>query len=160
MIRPLRQRHRRMVLVLGIFLPTAFAGGIAARKSVPGMASLPGELIVSTEEFTVTEWERADLFKNSPIQVRLVRERASTGRFAVKFSTVKDFVKPDLIVYWVVGSPNITNTLPDNAQLLGAFDPGNPLPLTQQAGSGSGMLVLYSLADQAIIETSIRFSLP
>jgi len=149
-----------MFLVLGIFLPIAFAGGIAARKSVPGMTSLPRELVASPGEFAVTEWERADLFTNRPIQVRLVRERVGAGRFAVKFSTVQDFVKPDLIVYWVARSPNITNTLPDNAQLPGTFDPANPLPLPQEAGSESGMFVLYSLADQVIIETSKSLRIP
>jgi len=40
MIRPLRQRHRRIFITLGIFLPLAFALGIAARKSVPKMSAL------------------------------------------------------------------------------------------------------------------------
>src|SRR5947207_12436634 len=114
MIRPLRQRHRRMVIVLGVFLPIAFLIGIAARKSVPGMTSLPKELVASPQKFSVTEWERADLFAKTPIQVRLLRESAGADRFAVELSAARDFVKPDLIVYWVASSPNVTDTLPDN----------------------------------------------
>src|SRR5882672_836577 len=120
MIRPLRKRHRRMVIVLGVFLPLAFAVGIAARKPVPGMTSMPKELVASPQKFAVTEWERLDLFTNTLIQVRLLRERADAAHFAVEFSAPKDFVKPDLIVYWVAGSPNLTDKLPDNARLLGA----------------------------------------
>src|SRR6266550_8190286 len=115
MIRPLRQRHRRMVIMLGVFLPVAFAVGIAARKPVPGMTSMPKELVASPQQFAVTEWERTDLFAKTPIQVRLLRESAGAGQYVVEFTAAKDFVKPDLIVYWVAGSRTISNTLPDNA---------------------------------------------
>ena len=159
MIRPLRQRHHRMVIVLGVFLPVAFAVGIAARKPVPGMTSLPKELVASPRTFAVTEWERSDLLTKTPIQVRLLRESAGTGRFAVEFSATKDFVKPDLIVYWVAGSPNVTDTLPDNARLVGAFNSSVLLPLSPDTAPGSGVLILYSLADQEIVEVSKPFAL-
>ena len=159
MIRPLRQRHRRMVIVLGVFLPIPFLIGIAARKSVPGMTSLPQELVASPQKFAVTEWERADLFTKTPIQVRLLRESAVAGHFAVEFSAARDFVKPDLIVYWVAGSPNVTDTLPDNARLLGVFNSSVALSLPPDAGPDSGVLVLYSLADQEIVGVSKPFAL-
>ena len=159
MIRRLRQRHRRMVIVLGAFLPVAFAVGIAARKSVPDMTSLPKELVTPRQKFAATEWERADLFTKAPIQVRLLRESAGAGHFAVEFSAAKDFVKPDLIVYWVTGSPNVTDTLPDNARLLGVFNSSVALLLPLDAASGSGELALYSLADQEIVEVSKPFAL-
>ena len=159
MIRPLRKRHRQMVMVLGVFLPVALAVGIAARKPVPGMTSLPKELFASPQQFAVTEWERTDLFTKTPMQVRLLRESAGAGRFAVEFSAVKDFVKPDLIVYWVAGNPKITDTLPDNARLLGAFNSSLALPLSPDTAPGSGVLILYSLADQEIVEVSKPFAL-
>jgi len=160
MIRLLRQRHRRMVIVLGIFLPVAFAVGIAARKPVPGMTSLPAELVASSRKFTVTEWERTDLFTKAPLQVELLREAAGAGNFALRFSTARDFVKPDLIVYWVTGNPNSRDALPDNARLIGGFNPATPLPLPAPPGPTRGALVLYSLADQGILETSKTFSIP
>ena len=160
MIRPLRQRHRRMVIVLGVVLPIAFTVGIAARKPVPGMTSLPKELAASPQTLAVTEWERADIFTKMPIQVRLLRESAGAGHFAVEFSAAKDFVKPDLIVYWVTGNSNITHALPDNALLLGGFNPYTPLPLVEHIGPPSVRLVLYSLADQEIVEISKPFSVP
>ena len=160
MIRRLRQRHRRMVIVLGVLLPVAFAIGIAARKSVPDMTSLPKELVTSRQKFAATEWERADLFTKTPIQVRLLRESAGSGHFAVEFSAAKDFVKPDLIVYWVTGNSNIDHVLPDNGLLLGGFNPYTPLPLVEHIGPPSVRLVLYSLADQEIVEISKPFSVP
>ena len=159
MIRPLRQRHHRMVIVLGVFLPIAFVVGIAARKPVPGMTSLPKELVASPQKFAVTEWQRADLFTKTPIQVRLLRESAGAGQSAVEFTAAKDFVKPDLIVYWVAGGPNLTDKLPDNARLLGAFNSSLALPLSPDSGPGSGVLILYSLADQEIVEVSKPFEL-
>ena len=160
MIRPLRQWHRRMVIVLGIFLPVAFAVGIAARNPVRGMTSLPPEMVESSHKFTVTEWERADLFTKAPVQVGLLREAAGAGNFALRFSAARDFVKPDLIVYWVTGNPNSRDTLPDNARLLGAFNPATPLPLPEHVRFASGVLVLYSLADHEILETSKSLTLP
>jgi hypothetical protein len=159
MIRPLRQRHRRMVIVLGVFLPVAFAVGIAARKSVPGMTSLPMELVASPQEFAVTKWERPDLFTKTPIRVRLLRESAGAGHFAVEFSAAKNFVKPDLIVYWVAVGTKITDTLPDDAFLVGLSSSSAALALPLEAGSASGVLMLYSLADHVIVETSKSFAI-
>jgi hypothetical protein len=144
--------------VLGVFLPVAFAAGIAARRPVPGMTSLPKELGASREKVAATEWERADLFAKTPIQVRLLREGAGPGHFALEFSAAKDFVKPDLIVYWVSGSPKITDTLPQNARLLGAFNPSLALPLPAEAETTVGTLVLYSLANHELVEASKPFS--
>jgi len=157
MIRPLRQRHRRMVTVLGVLLPIAFVVGIAARKPVPSTPSLPAGLVASPRTFAATQWEHADLFAKAVIQVRLLRESADAGGFGIELSAPKDFVKPDLIVYWVAGNPNITDTLPDNARLLGAFNSSIALPLPVEATSASGILVLYSLADQEVIAVSKPF---
>ncbi len=160
MIRPLRQRHRRMATLIGLLLPVAFAAGIAARKPAPTVARLPAALAMTPQHFEAVEWERGDLFTKTAIQVQLLREKTGAGHLAVALTAPKDFLKPDLIVYWVAGNSNVADILPDNALLLGAFNPYAPLTLAEQTGSTSGVLVLYSLADQAIIETSKRFILP
>ena len=154
MIRPLRQRHRRMITIIGVLLPIAFAAGIAAHRPAPTVATLPTALATTQRHFEAVEWERADLFTKTPIQVRLLRESAGAGHFAVEFSAARDFVKPDLIVYWVAGSPNVTDTLPDNARLLGVFNSSVALWLPPDGWPGSGVLVLYSLADQEIVGVS------
>jgi hypothetical protein len=153
MILPLRQRHRRTVFALGFFLPVAFAVGIAARKPTAMVAELPMALVATSETFESVAWERADLFAKSPVQVRLLRERNKSGRFAVAFSAAKDFVQPDLIVYWVAGNPIFTDTLPDQAILLGAFN-APPLPLPDEIEKSSGAMILYSLANGEIVDVS------
>ena len=158
MILPLRQRHRRIVIVLGVFLPVVFAAGIVARKPVPTSAVLPASLTIAPQPFESVEWVRPDLFAKASIQVRLTREQKGAGRFAVDFAVSEDFVKPDLIVYWVVGNPHVTDTLPDQALLLGVFNPTAPLLIPTEVESGEGVLVLYSLADQEVIEVSKPFA--
>lgn len=159
MIRPLRQRHRRTFIALGIFLPVALAVGIAARKPVPTVAELPAALATTLQKFTAVEWSRADLFAKSPVQVRLLREQKNSGQFAVEFSAAKDFVPPDLIVYWVAGNSSPTDTLPANAILLGSFS-ATALPLADEIVKSAGALILYSLANGEIVDVSkpIQFS--
>ena len=159
MIRPLRQLHRRLVIALGVSLPLAFVWGLAARKPVPGMNALPDRLATAPPAFPVTAWESADLLGKAPIPIRLLRESPSAGRFAVAFSAAKDFVKPDLLVYWVPGHSNLADTLPANAELLGAFAAFTALALPAEAAGQTGVLMLYSLADNQIIEASKPFAI-
>jgi hypothetical protein len=153
MTRPLRQRHRRIVIVLGIFLPVAFAIGIAARRPIPLANELSPSLAIATQPFGKIAWQRTDLFAKAEIQVRLSREHSGAGKFAVSFSAAKDFVKPDLLVYWSARNTSGTNTLPENAILLGAF--ASPqLSLPESAEKSDGTLILFSLADNEIVDVS------
>ncbi|MFO1475317.1 MAG: hypothetical protein U1F98_01540 [Verrucomicrobiota bacterium] len=156
MIYPLRRRHRHIVISLGVLLPIAFVAGIAARRPVPEMESLPAGLSSYPERFSAVEWERSDLFATNRMQVRLLSQGGIGGSFAVQCAAAPDFLKPDLIVYWAAGNPGITDTLPDNARLLGTFGP-QPLPLPDDSRGASGVLVLYSLADGEIVDVSRPF---
>jgi hypothetical protein len=160
MIRPLRQRHRRIVVGFGILLPIAFATGIVARKPVPVVASLPAALIQPSSAFAAAEWGRSDLFARTHFKVQLRRENAGSRRLAVEFFAGSNFVKPDLIVYWIAGDASITDSVPDSAQLLGGFVQAEALPLPEDAATRGGRLMLYSLADQEIIDVSIPLPLP
>lgn len=153
MIRPLRQRHRRIVIVLGVFIPVAFAVGMVVRKPVPGPISLPAGLASPAEPSATVEWDRADLFARSPVRVRLLRSQARSSGLFVEFSAGKEFIKPDLIVYWAAGDTAIADTLPGNAILLGSFTSA-PLRLPEAAANSNGRLVLYSLADNEIVDVS------
>ena len=140
-----------MFLALGIFLPVTFAVGIAARKHAPTVTELPSSLVATSETFKSVAWERADLFAKSPVQVRLLREKTNSGRFAVAFSAPKAFAQPDLIVYWVAGNPNLADSLPDRAILLGTFSAA-ALPLRDEIAKTSGVIILYSLANGEIVD--------
>ena len=153
MIYPLRQSHHHIIIALGILLPVTFVVGIAARKPLPKVNTLPNEISPAINLFAAEVWSRADLFPKSSVRTRLLREQSGTGKFAVALSAAKDFVKPDLLVYWLNGNPNVTDALPDNAILLGAFN-APQLPLPAAAEKTNGLLALYSLADNEIVDIS------
>ena len=159
MIRPLRQRHRRIVITLGVSLPIVFIVGIAARSPVPSMASLLLETPTFSRASAATVWDRPDLFSKETIHVRLLRASGNSSRFALELSAAKDFVKPDLIVYWIPGNSEITGKLPDNALLLGTFS-SSALSLPANAASETGALVLYCLANNEIVDVTkpVRFA--
>lgn len=158
MILPFRQRHRRMFAVLAVVLPLLFVVGIALRRAVPQPETLPPELSPRTVTFTATDYKRSDMFEKSPVQLRLWREQG-TARLAVGFSAAKDFLKPDLLAYWSAAHPTTTGALPKDARLLGAFVAG-PLTLPAEASVSDGFLILFSLANQEIVDVSkpTRFS--
>src|SRR5215831_5168489 len=61
MIRRLRQRHRHIVIVMGVVLPIVFTLGVAARKPAPTMPSLPAEPAAPQFGSATTVWDRSDL---------------------------------------------------------------------------------------------------
>ncbi len=158
MIHSLRKHHRRLFVGLGFFLPVALAIGIAARRPVPEADSLPKELAPAPAQFESLESQRTDLFTKSPVQVHWLREHQGAGKFAVELSADEAFTKPDLMVYWVAGNAALTDTLPGGAVLLGTFSSAL-LPLPDTVARSSGQLVLFSLADNEIVDVSKSFQL-
>ena len=155
MILPLRQRHRRMFATLGVLLPVVLIIGIAARQVTPTAEDLSPELSLQTQTFTATEYQRDDLFAKSRVKVRLWQD-LNTGQYAVGLVAPNDFIKPDLLVYWLAGQPNVSDELPAGATFLGAFVT-TVLPLPDEATNKEGALILYSLADQEIVDVSKPF---
>lgn len=155
MILLLRQRHRRVFAVMGLLLPIAFVVGIAARKPLPSVANLPAEFKATPQPHAGDDWEYTDIFTNVPVRVHLLRDRTAEGRLAVSLSADKDFAKPDLLAYWLPSYPKATDTMPADAVLLGAFS-SPVLALPEQASKSDGVILLYSLADNEIVDVSRR----
>jgi hypothetical protein len=151
MILSLRQCHRRVFAVLSVLLPLVFAIGIAARKPIPlrAMPSLAADLRGSETEV----WYRSDVFSKIPVGVRLLRGPMSSFH-AVGFSVGKGFAKPDLLVYWVAADARVSDVLPDNARLLGGFNSSVHLQISSEDNQSGGQLILYSLADQQVVDVS------
>jgi hypothetical protein len=72
---------------------------------------------------------------------------------AVGLRASKDFLKPDLMVYWSAGKPTTSDTLPPESKLLGAFVT-TTLVLPSEASTTDGCLILFSLADQEVVDVS------
>ena len=138
-----------MMITFGMVLPVAFVTGIALRKSMPLRATPQLPAAFRASEMPV--WERSDIFLRVPVRVRLLR---SPVYFAVVFLPGRGFARPDLLAYWVPGTQSVSDALPDNAVLLGAFNSSGTFQLPQDADGLGGMLVLYSLADHEIVDWS------
>jgi hypothetical protein len=151
MILPLRRRHRRMFAAISVLLPVAFVAGVAARKAT---TTLPNPLPSAPATFSIDQWERHDLFTNVIVRVQLLREASNTNHEAIQMSTPKDFVKADLLVYWLPAESTLKDNIPDDAVLLGAFVSGQLLPVPAAVTSKPGCLVFYSLADHEITAVS------
>ena len=154
MIRPLRQRHRKIVCTLGVLLPVAFATGLVARKPVPVAASLPLELAGQEKDFGKVLWTKADIWPAQRIITRLRQDAA--GSVAVELM-IRDLAKPDVLVYWAAGKEAPAEGLPDNARLLGALSNRAPLPIPADVRGEAGRFVLYSLADHEVVAASKSF---
>ena len=158
MIRSLRQRHRVMVIALAVTLPAAFAVGIATRREVPTYkAGAPGPAAEARNRSEL--WTRNDLWEKRAIKTRLERIGSGAGQLAVELVSTDPIVRPDVLVYWVPGERKLQDSLPDDAFLLGSFEPiPVPLPLPEAAIAQTGVLVLYSLADHEIEAVSKAFA--
>jgi|SRR6516162_4934170 len=158
MIRPLRRRHRVIVFALTITLPAAFAVGIASRSEVPTSKSgAPG--LHAEIHGQIEIWRRNDLWAKKAIQTRLLRISPDSRQLVVALQAIDRIVRPDLLVYWTPGEPKTLNSLPEDSFLLGSFEQSAPTPFTlpEPAKKQTGVLVLYSLADQEIVAVSKPF---
>ena len=150
MILRLRQSHRIVVFALGVVLPMALIAGVALREQVPVVDPLPVAL-VAPQKFTIQVWQRGDLFGKEPVNVCWLSDGNAEGVRALNFSTGKNFVKPDLLVYWTTNAPG--DLLPGNAILLGGFGAA-ALRIPAGIMGWQGVLVLYSLADGVMVDVS------
>ncbi|HTL56043.1 MAG TPA: hypothetical protein VL361_10215 [Candidatus Limnocylindrales bacterium] len=158
MIRPLRQRHRVMIFTLSVVVPATFAIGIATRKALPALSvTAPG---FSAEAPGHKElWSRDGLWEKKAIRTYILNLGAGNGQLGVELIAQDQIARADVLVYWLLGQRKIENVLPDDAILLGSFDPSIPLPLAlpQQAANNAGRLLLYSLGDHEIVAVSKAF---
>ena len=154
MIRPLRQRHRAIFFTLGALLPIVFAVGLAGRKSLPMSMRVPSGLIRQTNDFSAVVWTKPDLWKDQ--RVKSTFRGNGTGAVEVEFQ-VRDWVKPDVLVYWIRGPESIAGGLPAEARLLGPLSKDVPLPVPAEAHNESGRFIFYSLADNEVVLISNAF---
>jgi len=147
-----------MVFALGVFLPATFVLGIASRKPVPVVGSLPSALARQTPQVQASLWTREDLWERNPFRTRLLTDPAHSV-LAVEVAAKEPIVRADMLVYWVPGVRTIGDSLPNDVVLLGAWVQNSPSPLAlpPAAKASQGRLILYSLADHEIVNVSKSF---
>ncbi len=139
MIRPLRNRHRAMILAIAVIAPAVFIAALLQRESIPAVDAFPAavsEPIVTASARVV--YERGDLWGELGIQTRVLAEG---DVLALELAPGQALKKPDVLVYWRAGG-SMAETY-----LLGALSGAESrrFALPAQARQG-GELALYSLA--------------
>jgi len=154
MIQPLRAAHRRAVITLAVVLPAVLLIGLGARRPPPEpllrSPALPASLHLITE--SAGSWQR------HAIQTTIYGDLNPPNDFYVVLRPTQSINEPDLLVYWSDALPR-ENHLPEGARLLGAFDPGRTLLLPREIQPGTH-LILYSLAHQSVVDSTMLEKLP
>jgi len=149
MIRPLRTAHRLAFYGMAVLLPAVLIAGLTARPS-----SHVSEVSASQRALSARLVRQSEgLWKKHPIRSEFYRDADKTSVLLVPKGSLNE---PDVLVYWVV-SPPTEQSLPDNAQLLGPFVPGHPVPVTAER---DGYLILFSLPHNKILDVASVEKLP
>lgn len=151
MIRPLRQRHRAIFLVLGVALPVGFATGLLARRPIPMARDVAPELAGAATDFGRLLWTKPDVWPDQQAITSLRRNSAGNVSIQLQFH---DLVRADALVYWAGGHEDPGASLPANARLLGSLGTQLPLPVPDAIRGQPGRFILYSLGDHELVAVS------
>ena len=143
MIQSLRTVHRRSFVSLAVLLPAILVVGLASRhRSTVAQAANGASGYIS--EKIGARWEK------NAIATELYSESANSEQTYVVLNPGIELLEPDLLLYWT-DSDNSVQALSPNARLLGPFNPGEKY-LLRSNEARSGRLVLYSLANGAVVD--------
>ncbi len=154
MIRPLRSRHRIMIVAVAIVVPVVFAAGLLARKPAPRVPGFPVILTPPSAAVgdSVAGPRVTNLDDGGLLAVTLVGSPESVSGLAVVVDIDVHRGRPEWLAYWTPAD-TVGETLPDDAWLLGALsDAGtNILELPEPAAAGGGRLVVYVPVDDRVL---------
>ncbi len=161
MIQSLREKHRVTMIGLALLLPVIFVSGLLVRQTIPVSARLPvarpedapGQFVVIRDE--------AALWKDQAIRTRLLKPASDATKVLLELTPLRDPGEPDVLVYWSEQKPE-TDRVAERALLLGSLNGAQParFVLPEQATTGNGYLMLYSLAHRRVITTTELSVLP
>ena len=149
MIQPLRISHRLSFYGMAVVLPAVLIAGLTARSS-----SRVSDVSASQPDLPARSVRQSgDLWKKHAIRSEFYRGANKTFVLLVPKESLNE---PDVLVYWAV-SPPADQSLPGNAQLLGPFAPGHPVPVPAER---DGYLILFSLAHNHVLDVAPVEKLP
>lgn len=141
MIQPYRTLHRRVFLVLLVFLPAVLAAGLHYRRRPLGITAPESKHFMAGRE-TAGHWQ------TEKVRIRLLRSSDEHARW-VQLIPDHPLRVPDVLVYWSAQFPD-KDVLPTDARLIGPLDPAAHYRLPV----ASGYLVLYSLPVHRIVDST------
>jgi len=156
MINHLRKRHYKMTVLIGIAVPIILSLAVMNKKSPqPSSSAQSVSKIMNTQnqwESTFSKKLKSVKVANSEITLSVAATADSVLSLGLKASGGAKTNIPDLLAYW--HQQNATQTLPENAYLLGPFNSGevssNYYTLPAMACNVDGFISLYSLAQQRV----------
>ena len=155
MIRPLRARHRRMIVVLAIAVPTLFGLGLRARRAIPPIVNLPAALEAPVfDDDAVIVSQSKQIPGAMGVTIRRLRPAVAGGAERLFVEITEDPHRPELLAYWAAQGAAPGMGLPEDARLLGPLLP-TVAALYDLPASGDvpGTLVLYSLAQAEVVDS-------
>jgi hypothetical protein len=152
MIRPLRRRHRRLVLGVAVIVPPLFVAALASRDLPRPMDRVPAALLPDVGAPGAWAIEAPDLWPGLGIDIRIGRDPAGDTP-VLELTTAEALTAPDVLLYWAPGTVAADGALPPDARLVGhmAGLVVERFRLPEPAAAGGGTLVLYSLARQELV---------
>ena len=155
MIQPLRTVHRRAFVGLAFVLPAILWAGLGARPRPTPLATAHA-VQLPPSAYLMRRSDR--LWHRHAIQSEFYGDRNNSHMVYVVLKSEQDLSEPDLLLYWF-DNESPASTLPAQARLLGALGLKRAFTLPQEAEHG-GQLILYSLPNQAVVDTAIVEKLP
>lgn len=150
MIRPLRSRHRTMMVGLAIVVPILFVAGLSVRQATPVM-DLPHPGARPTEPATPLGTQAGNLLDGGVVSVRWFAQ-GSTTRLRIELAEAASL--PEVLVYWTLDRTEGLDVLPHGSRLIGSLH-GNMtglLDLPVEVSSDSpGRLVFYILSRASVL---------
>jgi len=160
MIRPLRVRHRRMIVLLAVALPLLVAAGLLARRPIPRMERLPEGLVSAAADSSAIGSPRVTSWDGGSLRASL-RSGVDDARPVVSIELLQELERPDLLVYWSGDIDAVSEGVPGDAELLGRLAGRHPIvfELPVEASDSEGRLILYSPTHDEFV-TSFRLPAP
>jgi len=145
-IRPLRERHRRVTTALAVLLPVAYGAAVLAREpertwelppaAAPAAPELAGRGRVIAPG--------GDAWGGLPLEARF--GRGPDGGGVIELTPVRPLRRPDLLVYWT--PVEAAGELPSAAVLLG---PMGEVRRSWSLPHDGGCLTLFDLAHGELV---------
>ena len=150
MISSRRRAHRRIFTVLAVALPALLIAAVALRPEMPTLSEDVAPLKRTAGFASVMPDARSSVQSGSYAFETSIRAGDKGPLFFIR--PLIPILEPDLLVYWTTTEVE-EPSLPSDAVLLGHLAGASPraLPISEEAASGWGRALVYSLGYQKIV---------
>jgi len=162
--RGLRQRHRRIWLVLLIVIPLVYVAGLAARRAPLTMERIPDRLTGTFEVSAQPLIESTFAIGETEFGARLFSREGSSSPAVVELERrgTTPLVHPDVLVYWTPTTSGREQSMLADAYFMGILTEGQSqqYALPEESTQRDGRLLFYSLGHEQMLDGEWRVPYP